>query len=335
MLNKIHDSETGVAPYLLEFGSGLASRFKFPDGPLDSASAPKYIQQLDNDLKAIRSQAHTFNAKVIEKRMAPNSTAPQNLYQPGDFVTLKRSSNRPLPSKLSFRYAGPYEVLSHRRNDVSCRHLASGRVQVFDVQALNIFAATKEEAVNLAMADINHYEIADILLARGDPMKRTTMEFFIRFMDDTEVWVPLNKDLFDLPVYEDFVRARPPLSPLLYPAAAVPKYIRDLNKPPITEVQPGDSVFVDLRSWGPLWYATLGLPDADAITYVVACRYSHWVKHSKALALECPVLQETHSVTRHFVLWYGRCTVFDPDTMRLVDAALLSQFPEISPPATR
>lgn len=103
--------------------------------------------------------------------------------------------------------------------------------------------------------------------------------------------MPLNKDLFDLLVYEDFIRARPYLSPLLYLASAVPKYLRDLNSIPITEVFPGDSVFVDLRSWGPLWYATLDLPEADSRDYVVPATYTKWIKPRSRIALECPIFR--------------------------------------------
>ena len=198
---------------------------------------------------------------------------------------------------------------------------------------LNIFAATKDEAVELAMADIDHYEVKDIVRARGDPLKRTTMEFFVQFIDGSELWIPLNKDLFDLPVYEDFVRARPYLLPLLYPAAEVSKYVAGLNRIPITEVSVGDTILVDLRSWGHLWYQSLELPDADFMDYVVECSYTRWVKHPSKLALLCPILGETHIVSRDFVLWYGRTREFDPQRMVLVDAALVHRFPAILPQA--
>ena len=333
ILNTVNDSETGVSPNVLTFGSDIAANIKFPSGPLDRESAPKFLRLLDDDLRALRAKADEHNKVVIDKRLAENNEHVQNFYQPGDFVVLKRSTDRPLPSKLSFRYAGPYEVISHTKNDVSCRHLASGRVQEFDVSDLNIFAATKDEAVELAMADIDHYEVKDIVRARGDPLKRTTMEFFVQFIDGSELWIPLNKDLFDLPVYEDFVRARPYLLPLLYPAAEVSKYVAGLNRIPITEVSVGDTILVDLRSWGHLWYQSLELPDADFMDYVVECSYTRWVKHPSKLALLCPILGETHIVSRDFVLWYGRTREFDPQRMVLVDAALVHRFPAILPQA--
>ena len=329
ILNTVNDSETGVSPNLLTFGSDIAANIKFPSGPLDRESAPKFLRLLDEDLRALRAKAEEHNKVVIDKRLAENNEHVQNFYQPGDFVVLKRPMTRPLPSKLSFRYAGPYEVMSHTKNDVSCRHLASGRVQEFDVSDLNIFAATKDEATELAIADIDHYEVKDILRARGDPLKRTTMEFFVQFIDGSELWIPLNKDLFDLPVYEDFVRARPYLMPLLYPAAEVSQYVTSLNRSPITEVSVGDIVLVDLRSWGHIWYQSLGLPNADSVDYVVECSYTRWVKKPAKLALFCPVFGETHVVSRDFVLWYGRTRDFDPQRMILVDATLVHRFPAI------
>lgn len=82
----------------------------------------------------------------------------------------------------------------------------------------------------------------------------------------SELWLPYNKDLFDLPLYEVFMRSRPYLLPLLYSAAEVPQYVRRLDRLQITEVTVGDRI----RRPG-----SLSIPDADSLTYVAECHYSH------------------------------------------------------------
>ena len=54
----------------------------------------------------------------IEHRVGSNPLEEQqNLYQPGDFVLLKRVSAVAGPSKLSSPFLGPYEVIQHVKND--------------------------------------------------------------------------------------------------------------------------------------------------------------------------------------------------------------------------
>ena len=52
------------------------------------------------------------------------------MYQKGDFVLKKLSS---MPSKLTTKFSGPFEVVSQTKNDVSCKHLVHGSIHVFHV----------------------------------------------------------------------------------------------------------------------------------------------------------------------------------------------------------
>jgi hypothetical protein len=69
-------------------------------------------------------------------------------------------------------------------------------------------------------------------------------------------------------------------------------------------VQPGDKVFVDLRSrGGATWYNAIGLPDSEKLTYVLACEYGAWVspRHLK-IKLNCVITNEQFTVDHTFVV---------------------------------
>jgi hypothetical protein len=330
LLNTFVNSETGHSPLELTFGSQVLRRFDFPLSPLSVETAPSYLKMLNEDLALVTKHADECQLRQVNRRLAPNLAKPQGLYQPGDFVTFKRPSSQPMPSKLSFRYAGPYEVITHTKNDVSCRHMATGLVKTFAVEHLNIYAASREEAYQMAVVDVDHHEIDCIRTYRGDALKRTTMEFLVRFADTSELWLPLNDDLFALPLFEDYIRRNPALSPLLYLAKDVPQYLRDLQQLPITEVSPGDWIYLDLRTFGSAWYFSLGLPDADFTAYVVHCQYSRWIRAGRIIELHCPLFQEMYQVRRDYILHYGLHRDL-AETMTVVDSEFVRQFPSLAP----
>ena len=134
---------------------------------------------------------------------------------------------------------------------------------------LKIFHGTLEEAKQVALLDNDQYVIKKFVAYRGDPLVRTTMEFEILFEDGSIVWLPYSKDIFDSVPYEEFCRMRPELLPLLHDAKTAAALMSRLNRTPITEVKPGDVVYVDLRSYGAGWYESLNLPDKDHSSYML------------------------------------------------------------------
>ena len=211
-----------------------------------------------------------MSSLVVKRTESNPAPEQQNLYQPGDLVLFQLNPDRPLPTKLTPRYQGPYEVISHVRNDVECKHLIQGSIRKFYVGNLKIFRGSRDEAMKAAMLDFDQFVITRIRAYRGDPFTRTTMEFEVEFADGTVVWQTYTEDLSSTVQFEDYCRSRSELFPLIYSAAEAKRYIQQLNRSVITDVEPGVRVFVDLRSYGATWYQQLGLPDADHNTYVVA-----------------------------------------------------------------
>jgi hypothetical protein len=132
--------------------------------------------------------------------------------------------------------------------------------------------------------------------------------------------------------YEDFCRAHPPLFPLLFRVEVANAQIKRIRGEPITEVKPGLHVFVDLRSYGATWYASLSLPNLDHSTYVVEYIYQDWVSSShKKIYAYCPIFDERFQVDHFFVVRYGAVTEFDPRCMTLIDEKFVKLYPEVLP----
>jgi len=328
IMNTFNDSESGASPYALTFGSDSVRAFDFPVEPLNSTSAPAFLKQLDDDLRILREKALAHQHNIVRKRC--DSTTKQNVFQPGDFVLFHHPSDKPLPSKLSGNYAGPYEVLNQVKNDVQCKHCALHKIVTFHVGNLKLFCGSRADANRIAMADSDQFEIDTFLAYRGDPMVRTTMEFLIRFKDGTEHWIPWNEDIFSTVPYELFCRQNSALVPLLYRLDDTKQRIREINKTPITEVYPGLIVYVDLRCYGASWYQSLPLPDVDLVTYVVIYQYGKISKNMLKIVAHCPIFNERFEVNHWFVKQYGSNTICKPDWV-LIDETFISQYPCVLP----
>ena len=329
IMNSFDDSESGASPYALTFGSDHVKKFQFPQNTLDRAgAASQFLKQLDEDLRNLKTKALEYQSKLVVKRCGTNVT--QNLYQPGDFVLFHHPSDKPIPDKLVGNYAGPYEVLSQSKNDVQCRHCALGKVVTFYVGDLKLFCGSHEDAKHMAMTDADQYEIDRFLAYRGDPMVRTTMQFLVRFADTSEHWIGWSEDLFATVQYEYFCRSQKPLYPLLFRASEAKRIIMDIKKSSIVEVMPGQRVFVDLRSYGAMWYSSLALPDAHHTTYVVEYHYQELLNRNLKIRVVCPIFKETFTVDHWFVVQYGSIFEFSPD-MVLIEESFINRYPQVLP----
>jgi hypothetical protein len=341
MLNSFDNSETGVIPFQAHFGSEDATYFNLPalkDGEEEDSLllTQQYLQLLDKNLKTLYIISKKHQDQIAAERKKHSSLELQNTYQPGDFVLWQRDPNIPLPTKLSPKFVGPYEVISQSRNDVTCRHVGLGHIKVFHVSRLKIFHGGAEEAKKVAMIDNNQFVINEFKAYRGDPKIRTSIEFEVLFEDGSLVWLPWSKDIFETIQYESYCRSRPELYPLIFDAKTSLKRISELNKTPINEVNPGDIALVDIRSYGAGWYDSLPLEDKHQTTYLVEYNYIKW-KSTKHLKIEvyCPTFDETFTVDHAFVKFYGSWNednwVDSSFKFKLIDEAVIHKTPELLP----
>jgi hypothetical protein len=114
------------------------------------------------------------------------------------------------------------------------------------------------------------------------------------------------------------------------------KIISGMNKEEITSVQPGDTVYSDLRMYNCDWYENLGLPDYEFILYVVKIKYLDWENPmtKKRIAIRCDMLEDEwigrgSTVGNAWVRQFGSVRVFDPGKMTLIDENFLIAYPQI------
>lgn len=334
IMNKHDTSESGISAFELTFGSDARKYFDFPSAPLDASTAPEYLKILNMNLQELRKASREFQTKLVEGRT--KGDLPQNMYQHGDFVLREVPKDKPRAHKLRGPYTGPYVVQSQYKNDVEVKHLSIGNVFKFHVSTLKPFRGDLDTATALAHADRDQYIVSAILGYRGEPLRRTSMEFYVRFADGEEIWIPWSNDIFDARPYEDFCRSHSELTPVLYRLSQANLWIRRTRAANIISVSPGKSVYIDLRAFGAEWYGALALPELHLRSYVVQCEYQEWIKPHKRIRLRCVILNRDLIVDNLFVTMYGSVDSLEavrfqinPYGVTVIDQAFVEQYPAL------
>jgi len=330
IINSATSSETGVSPFHSTFGTKDATYHLLPAPTPDSDNLHEFVRLLDDNLAHIASVSKMYQDALVAKRTAANDPAKQNVYQPGDFVLFEQQTAVALPTKLTPRYKGPYVVHSQHKNDVTVRHLVQDSVHDLHVERLKRFFGSPDDAYEMALRDYNQYEVEKILAYRGDPMKRSTMQFHVLFKDGDTRWIPMIPDLTDSHPFNHYCTYNNPLRVLLYTAEEARRLVAERNRTAIKEVKPGDVVYVDLRSYGFGWYESLDLPDLDQLIYVLEYRYENFAGIKKLkIWCSCAVLNERFCVDHQFVFAYGCVFKLNPASMVLIDRAFVRRYPKV------
>jgi hypothetical protein len=200
------------------------------------------------------------------------------------------------------QFLGPYIVLSHVHNEVSVRNLITDAVSTFHCTRVKLFVGTPEEAKEAALRDADQYYIESFLAYKGKPEVRNTINFYVRFADGCEHWMPWCKDLYDTEKYELYCSSKPELAPLtvMLKESLILKKIT--NNTPIASVEPGTHVYMDLRAIGAGLYEFLNLPDFDFALYVVILEYTSW-QNAGRTRINC-------SIPSLDIRWSGRSAVY-------------------------
>ena len=110
--------------------------------------------------------------------------------------------------KLTPIHAGPYEVVSHHDGDnaVQCKNLLSGTfLKPIHVDRLMVFVGDKDTALHEAKKNDNEYDIQGILGFTGDPTKRSTLLFPVKFQDNDEIWLPFNPNISNTEIFHQYI----------------------------------------------------------------------------------------------------------------------------------
>ena len=251
------------------------------------------------------------------------------MYCRRDFVLWRFSVEGEQNFKADARFEGPFRVITHIKNDVTVRNLITDAVRVFHSNRLKTFFGSSEEAHEAALRDNDQHTIDHFITHRGDPLVRTSVDFYIKFKDGTQLWREWSKDLFDTCQYEDFCKTLPQLTPLIVLHKEAITLMRALNKTSITEIEEGLTVYLDIRAVGAGWYAGLNLPNAHFSTYIVPLIYKNFNK-SDHTTINCIIpslkIQWTgkNAVNHYFIKMWGTIRILHPDMTLLTSDMIRS-----------
>jgi RNase H-like domain found in reverse transcriptase len=325
-------SETGgYTPFQLKYGTRDASYFRLPEGLAPGDNVPAIIRALDENIRTVRDRSLALQKDIAAERRSQDK--PHAVYEPGDLILWnpRETPSDHLTHKLDPDWMGPYEVISHIKNDVACRHLVLHTTHKFHVTRVKPFFGSHDEAIRCAKLDQNQYYIRTIKGYTGNPHVRSTMTFTVVF-EDGEVDVPWNADLANTQQYEEFINDRSELFPLRFTAAQAKSRIAAMNKLAITTVAPGDVLYLSLRYFDGtdrMWYDGLDLPDKSK-QYVVQVVVNGFAdRKQRRIAVECATFADSYTVT-HYEL-YAYCTPEPLDTTRyiLVTPSMRADLPRL------
>jgi hypothetical protein len=320
IVNSHENSETGVIPLEATFGSKDSIYMTMPDGLDPAEHTHEFVRRLDENLAHLRAVSKRFQEQLIAERTSATPAETQNTYQPGDFVLFERNKSVPRPNKLTPDFQGPFEVISQNKNDVSTRNLVYGNVRDYHVERLKPFFGTRSEAAELAKRDSDQFDVERILAYRGDPETRTTMEFNVLFKSGDAVWLPYTQDIFQMIQFENYCNDTPGLYFLQYLSKDADKRQTAVNKQPITTLQPGETIYVDIRTWGALWYQSIGLPDMYTTRYVDKWEITSWKREPFSLYARSALYGKFYVLNHAGVLNWGRWKLLSEEMIELTPA---------------
>jgi hypothetical protein len=337
IINNSVSSESGVVPFHATFGNQNATYFKIPEYLDGKQKTHEYVKELTANLELITKLSKQFQDEIVKERTKDSDPVKQNQYQKGDFVFFQLNTDHFLPSKLTPKFAGPYEVINQHKNDVQCKDMIQGEVKKFHVERLKLFhfegspEDMKKEAFRLAQIDNDQHVVNRIVAYRGDIGLRSTMEFEVEYYDGSRQWRPYGIDIFNTIAYEDLCDITPELLLHRYTVAVAQIRATEIKKKQITDVDVGDSVFVDLRQYNVSgWYDQLPLDDLHHKKYVLKYRYDRWTSNKKRkIHIVCDLTDDHYHVDNLWVKQFGSTKIFNPETMIMMDEQFLIDHPEV------
>jgi hypothetical protein len=115
-----------------------------------------------------------------------------------------------------------------------------------------------------------------------------------------------------------------------------------MNSYDITQVVPGDVVYVDIAWYGNTWSLEgVGLPDIFPLTYVFEFKYTHYFHDltngvnpsvdvsKKVISASCKVMRATYRMTTHNVFGYGTNKIYDSSKMVLITEKHTKLYPQL------
>ena len=265
ILNSHVSSETAHSPFDLLFGSEASKYQDLFDKKNNREPTHLWLQRLDANLKLLNEASAKYQNDLVKSRQDQDELVTANTFQIGDYVTFD-SGSKVFP-KMSCRFKGPFRVESQIKNDVTVRNLVTDALVTYSVKDLEPFYSSNAEvAYQAALRDQEQFVVKRVISYRGDCNKRSACYFILEFEDGDIRELPWSKDI-ECEAYCEFCKQYPYLYHFTLDTNMAKQFKVTLNRQNITNVQPGDVVFLDLRFFGDQWYESQNLPDWQISIY--------------------------------------------------------------------
>ena len=180
----------------------------------------EYMSKLRTYKEVIQRASDAFIAKETEKINQKNNNKDlTDKFCKGEWVLIRQKNHE--KGKLDLPWKGPYVVISHIGNDVSLYdEVQQKEVNKEHVDNVKSYLGSTEQALDAARSSAKESEIKEILYHEGDPNKRNSMSFVLRYKDGS-ISPPL---VYGLVKYtaalEQYAKDNKDLLPLRYESAA-------------------------------------------------------------------------------------------------------------------
>ena len=324
------EASDNLCPFDLHFGSKdsefaklFFEKLRLGDMSDTTANRSKQMQELDLDLAAMEHATRVYQATLVKSRVLDPTK--QNVYQPGDMV-LHHLTHR--VQKLDSHFCGPFDVIVQTHNDVECRHISSGAIQKLHVTRLKPFFGTREQAYELAIRDNDQFVITEILSYIGLPETRGTLEFEVKFGDGDVLWVKWSLDLFKSLPYETFCKKHKQLFPILFTLAQGKREIKQKKDAVDCAARLDDVCYLNLRSYGELWYQRLAIPDTLHIMYALKCVCTRALRNGSRTTLHVELFNHDLAFDNVQMYMYVMSPDVFPD-MVVLDVDFIKAYPAV------
>jgi hypothetical protein len=277
VMNNHESAETASSAFDLTFGPE-DRLYQSVLGTSEVTITQKFLLNLKKVLHEVRQISRDFQDKLVEERGKDNpKVEEQNRYSKGDLV-MHFLGPKPSP-KLSSVFKGPFVVINHYRNDVEVRDVLTDAITKLSSHTLQPFFGSLEEAKEAAMRDREQFVVKRVVSCRGDSTKRSLMHFTLEFEDGDIRELPWSHDL-ECEAFDIFCSGHNYLKHLTMDTTIASNWMTQMNRRDISAVKPGDTVWIDLRFFGDIWYESLLLPNWSTTSYVTQFEYVRWYHKS-------------------------------------------------------
>ena len=332
MINSIYNQEVGDIPFKLHWGDYEKLNEKYLQ-PIEfnPETRSKYIKELHEMQKIANEASAKYQKELHEASTAKTNPISKNKYQPGDFVLKLRDLPLNMNKLQNLKYKGPYEVIRHIDNAVTCKHCSTNIEETISVDRLVIFDSSRESPFKVAQLDNDEFLVISILAHKGDPMKRSQMKFLVHFEDDDEpIWINYSKDLSINTTFINYCQSIPCLKHLNLNAKEAEKSLNKITKTPIDPTLLNKTIYLDLRIYSDSWFESRNLPESFTKKYVVEAKYTKLNKKDNIIDIHVPIFPDTIKFNNLIIQWYGLDFDFDKKNMILIDENLIKKYPQIA-----